>query len=56
MHAKHIRIIVVSKSIFAYQYREFSFLFGVLFIHIFMRPGSHIHKAFYHSLLFTYCT
>ncbi len=39
MHAKHIRIICMSKSIFADQYHKFSFLFGVLFIRIFMRPG-----------------
>uniref|UniRef100_A0A672S618 Uncharacterized protein n=1 Tax=Sinocyclocheilus grahami TaxID=75366 RepID=A0A672S618_SINGR len=40
MHAKHVPSIYTPKSIFAYQYHEFSFLFGVLFICIFMRPGS----------------
>ncbi len=39
MHAKHVRIIYTPKSIFSYQYK-FLFLFGVLFIRIFMRPGS----------------
>ncbi len=34
------------KSIFVYQYHEFSFLFGVLFIRIFMRPGSTITTCF----------
>ncbi len=39
MHAKHIRIIFTPKSNLAYQYHEFSFLFLVLFIHIFVRPA-----------------
>ncbi len=39
MHAKHVRNIYTPKSIFAYQYHEFSFLFGVLFTRIFMRPA-----------------
>ncbi len=39
MHAKHVRIIRTPKSIFAYQYHKFSFLFGILFIRIFMRLG-----------------
>ncbi len=38
----HIRIIYTPKSIFAYQYHEFLVLFGILFIHIFMRPGSEL--------------
>ncbi len=47
MHAKtvfymHIRIIYTPKSIFAYQYHKFLVLFGILFIHIFMRPGSEL--------------
>ncbi len=33
-------IIWTPKSIFAYQYHELAVLFCVLFIHIFMRPGS----------------
>uniref|UniRef100_A0A673N5K4 Uncharacterized protein n=1 Tax=Sinocyclocheilus rhinocerous TaxID=307959 RepID=A0A673N5K4_9TELE len=48
MHAKHMRIICTPKSIFAYQYHEFSFLFGVLFIRIFMRPGSEKHTIGLH--------
>ncbi len=44
IHAKHVRIIYAPKSIFAYQYHEISFLFGVLFIRIFMRPGSNFLK------------
>ncbi len=40
VHAKQVCIICTPKSIFAYQYHEFLFLFGVLFIRIFMRPGS----------------
>ncbi len=40
MHAKHVHIIYTPKSIFVYQYHEFLFLFGLLFIRIFMRPGS----------------
>ncbi len=36
IHTKHVRIICKPKSIFSYQYHEFSFLFGVLFIRIFM--------------------
>ncbi len=43
IHAKHMRIICTDctpKSIFAYQYHDFLFLFGVLFIRIFMRPVS----------------
>ncbi len=40
MHTKHVRIICTAKSIFAYQYHEFSFLFGILFTCIFMRLGS----------------
>lgn len=40
MHTKHVRIRYTPKSIFAYQYQEFSFLFGVLLIRIFMRPGT----------------
>ncbi len=43
MHAKHVHIIYTPKSIFAYQYHEVSFLFGILFIRIFMRPGSILH-------------
>ncbi len=39
MHAKHVRLICTPKSIFAYQYHKFSFLFGVLFIRIFMTNG-----------------
>ncbi len=40
MHAKHVRIMYTPKSIFAYQYHKFAFLFGLLFIRIFMSPGS----------------
>ncbi len=40
MHTKHLHIICTPKSIFAYQYHEFLFLCGILFIRIFMRPGS----------------
>ncbi len=34
------------KSIFAYQYHEFSLLFGILFIRIFMRLGKLVQHAF----------
>ncbi len=40
MHSKQVCIIYTPKSIFSYQYHEFSFLFGILFIRILMRPGS----------------
>ncbi len=50
MHAKHVRIICTPKSIFAYQYHEFSFLFGVLFLCIFMRPGNMQHMQYIHVL------
>ncbi len=40
MHAKHVCIIYMPKSVCSYQYHEFSFLFGVLFVCIFTRPGS----------------
>ncbi len=40
MHGKQVCIIYTPKSIFSYQYHEFSFLFGILFIRILMRPGS----------------
>ncbi len=42
MHAKHVHIICMPKPIFVFKYHEFSFLFGVLFPRIFMRPGSYI--------------
>ncbi len=41
MHAKNARSIDTPKSIFAYQYHEFSFFFWRNIIRIFMRPGSH---------------
>ncbi len=40
MYAKHVCIIWMTKSIFAYKYHKFSCLFGIQFIRIFMRPGS----------------
>ncbi len=43
MHAKTAYYMHAKKSIFGYQYHNFLFLFGVLFIRIFMRPGSKIH-------------
>ncbi len=39
MYAKHVHIICTTKSIFAYQYHEFLFLFGVLFIY------THFHET-----------
>ncbi len=49
LHAKHRRIICTPKSIFVYQYHKFLFLFGILFICIFMRPGSKIHVLKVHK-------
>ncbi len=59
MHGKQVRIICTLKSIFAYQYHEFLFLFGILFICIFMRPGSLFSKmisslTLYNDLIFGY--
>ncbi len=42
MHAKQVHIIYTPKSIFAYHYHKFLFLFGVLFIRIFMRQGCYL--------------
>ncbi len=55
MHTKHVRIIYTPKSIFVYQYHEFSFLFGVLFIRIFMRLGSYSVVVAITSVLLVRC-
>ncbi len=55
MHTKHI--IHMPKYDFSYQNHEFSFLFGVLFIRIFMRPGSILGsiQVFGISMIFNVC-
>ncbi len=45
IHANKFDIIYMPKFVCLYQYHEFSFLFGLLFIHIFMRPGSGNNQA-----------
>ncbi len=42
------------KSISAYQYQEYSFLFGVIFIRIFIRPGSWINYSLVTSMYFNF--
>ncbi len=45
MHANKFGIIYMPKSNFVYQYHKFLFLFGVLFMCIFIRLGLHIHMT-----------
>ncbi len=47
MRAKRMRSIYTPKSIVECQYQEFLFLFGVLFIHPFMRLGSVVYHSLY---------